>query len=120
MLPAKNSAWGLWVLKGLGCLSKVEPPAPETWASRLAYCLSLLVTRGTEATPPPDCPAHMVSQLMHAPCKVLHALNQGQTYICHMLVPLGRKCLWPEFPERNSPLLTMGHLPGNGTNLLWE
>lgn len=68
MKSAVHAARGLWVLEGVSCLSKVEPTAPETWASCLAYCPSLLVTQGPEATPPPDCPAGMISPPMHSPC----------------------------------------------------
>lgn len=52
----------------MSCLSKVEPPAPKTWVSCLINCPNLLVTQGTEATPPPDCPAGVISQHMHTPC----------------------------------------------------
>lgn len=92
MKSAVRAAWGLWVLEGVSCLSKDEPTAPETWASCLPYCPSLLVTQGPEATPPPDRPAGMISPPMHSRAMTLHTLNQDQTYTCHMFVPSGRKC----------------------------
>lgn len=54
-LPAGNDALGLRAVTGLRCLSKLEPTAPEAWASWLACGPSLLMTQGAQATPLPDC-----------------------------------------------------------------